>query len=466
MKMKNSMQHIRYVYLLGIGGIGMSALARYFKADGKVVSGYDKTPTPLTQNLSDEGIEIHFEDDVNRIPVAVRNVDNKSQVLVILTPAVPADHSELAFFKSNGYEIAKRSKVLGMLTADHFTLAVAGTHGKTTTSTLLAHILHSAGLNCSAFLGGISTNFGSNLLIGDSSKPDHKVVVEADEFDRSFLTLFPDLAIITSMDADHLDIYGDPNEMQNTYRAFAAQVKPDGMLLHKKGLEVGNTACRRLTYSIKENESADFKGENIRVENGAYKFTLETPSLKIEGLTLGLPGRHNVENAVAASGLALECGVKPSYLKVALASFKGAQRRFEVHVKNEDVVYIDDYAHHPEELRAAISSARELFPDKKIAGIFQPHLYSRTRDFADGFAESLSLLDTLYMIELYPAREKPIPGVDSQMILDKVSIADKQLLSREDLLIKLKSEKPQVLLTLGAGDIDQLVKPIAQILSV
>ncbi len=459
------MQHIRYVYLLGIGGIGMSALARYFKADGKLVSGYDKTPTPLTQSLTNEGIEIHFNDDVNSISVAVRNSENKSQVLVIVTPAVPHNHSELAFFESNGYEIAKRSKVLGMLTADHFTLAVAGTHGKTTTSTLLAHILHSARMNCSAFLGGISTNFGSNLLIGDSSKPNHKVVVEADEFDRSFLTLFPDLAIITSMDADHLDIYGDPNEMQNTYRAFAAQVKPDGMMLYKQGLEIGNPSCHKMTYSIKENESADFKGENIRVENGVYKFTLETPSIKIEGLTLGLPGRHNVENAIAASGLALECGVSPSDLKLALASFKGAQRRFEVHVKNEKTVYIDDYAHHPEELRAAISSARELYPNKKIAGIFQPHLYSRTRDFADGFAASLSLLDTLYMIELYPAREIAIPGVNSQMILDKVSIADKHLLSREDLLIKFKNEKPQVLLTLGAGDIDQLVNPIAQLLS-
>ena len=459
------MQHIRYVYLLGIGGIGMSALARYFKADGKLVSGYDKTPTPLTQSLTNEGIEIHFNDDVNSISVAVRNSENKSQVLVIVTPAVPHNHSELAFFESNGYEIAKRSKVLGMLTADHFTLAVAGTHGKTTTSTLLAHILHSARMNCSAFLGGISTNFGSNLLIGDSSKPNHKVVVEADEFDRSFLTLFPDLAIITSMDADHLDIYGDPNEMQNTYRAFAAQVKPDGMMLYKQGLEIGNPSCHKMTYSIKENESADFKGENIRVENGVYKFTLETPSIKIEGLTLGLPGRHNVENAIAASGLALECGVSPSDLKLALASFKGAQRRFEVHVKNEKTVYIDDYAHHPEELRAAISSARELYPNKKIASIFQPHLYSRTRDFADGFAASLSLLDTLYMIELYPAREIAIPGVNSQMILDKVSIADKHLLSREDLLIKFKNEKPQVLLTLGAGDIDQLVNPIAQLLS-
>ena len=460
------MQHIRYVYLLGIGGIGMSALARYFKADAKVVSGYDKTPTPLTDSLVSEGIEIHFDDDVNCIPFAIRNATNKTEVLVILTPAVPANHSELVFFKSNGYEIAKRSKVLGMLSADHFTLAVAGTHGKTTTSTLLAHILHSAGLNCSAFLGGISTNFKSNLLIGDSSKPDHKVVVEADEFDRSFLTLFPNLAIITSMDADHLDIYGDPNEMQNTYRVFAAQVKREGLLLYKQGLEIGNPQCRKMTYSIKANEAADFRGENIRVENGEYKFTLETPALKIENLTLGLPGRHNVENAVAASGLALECGVSPSALKQALASFKGAQRRFEVQVKNENTVYIDDYAHHPEELRAAISSARELYPDKKIAGIFQPHLYSRTRDFADGFAESLSLLDTLYMIELYPARETAIPGVNSQMILDKVSIVDKYLVSRNDLLIKLTNEKPEVLLTLGAGDIDQLVKPIAQLLSV
>lgn len=456
------MQQYRYVYFLGIGGIGMSAIARYFKADGKTVVGYDKTSTLLTDELRKEGMQIHFQDDINLIPEAIRDINNKEQVLVVLTPAVPSNHSELNFFNTNGYVVVKRSKVLGMLTADHFTLAVAGTHGKTTTSSILAHLLNEAHKNCTAFLGGISVNFGSNLLLGDSSKPEHMVVVEADEFDRSFLQLFPDYAIITSMDADHLDIYGDANEMHSTYKLFARQVKANGFLLHKLGLDLGTVNAETRTYSITSTD-ADYRGVNIEVVDGTYRFDLESNSYSIKNLKLGLPGRHNVENAVAASVLALKCGVSEDSLRLALASYSGAHRRFEVHVRKPDLVYIDDYAHHPEELRATILSAKELFPDKKITGIFQPHLYSRTRDFANGFAESLSLLDELYMIELYPAREVAISGVNSKMILDKVTIENKKVVSREELIQNLREHRPQVLLTLGAGDIDMMVNPITQL---
>jgi len=456
------MQQFRFVYLLGIGGIGMSAIARYFNADGKIVAGYDKTSTPLTDELRKEGMQIHFQDDLNLIPDAIRDIQNRDQVLVILTPAVPANHAELNFFTTNGYAVVKRSKVLGMLTADHFTLAVAGTHGKTTTSSILAHLLNEAGKNCTAFLGGISVNFGSNLLLGDSSKPEHLVVVEADEFDRSFLQLFPDMAIVTSMDADHLDIYGDANEMHATYQQFARQVKVNGFLLHKLGLNLGSVEAETKTYSITSND-ADFVGTNIEIVDGAYQFDLVSSTYNIKNLKLGLPGRHNVENAVAASVLALKCGITEGNLRNALVSYAGAHRRFEVHIRKPNLVYIDDYAHHPEELKATILSTKELFPDKKITGIFQPHLYSRTRDFADGFAESLSLLDELYMIELYPAREVAIPGVNSTMILDKVTIENKKVVTLEELIQNLRNHHPQVLLTLGAGDIDMMVNPITQL---
>ncbi len=459
------MQPIRFVYLLGVGGIGMSAIARYFLADGKTVSGYDKTSTPLTNELQQEGIQIHFDDDINLIPSDVRNLENKNQTLIILTPAVPAHHSELEFFRNHNYQIVKRSKVLGMLTADHYTLAVAGTHGKTTTSSILAHILQTAKMNCTAFLGGISVNIGSNLLLGDPSAPEHKVVVEADEFDRSFLALFPDLAVITSMDADHLDIYGDHQQMKSTYQEFANQVKLGGILLYKKGLPLDPVHATMMTYSISE-DGADYRGKNIQVKDGQYHFDLVTPGFILEELTLGLPGRHNVENAVAASAMAIECGVDLSSLQNALSTYSGVRRRFEFHIRNADVVYLDDYAHHPQELRAAIQSVRELYPTKKITGIFQPHLFSRTRDFVDGFAESLSLLDQLYLLDIYPARELPIEGITSAIILEKVTISEKQIIAKEELLTVLKKNKPEVLITLGAGDIDQLVQPITQVLSV
>lgn len=456
-------QQVEFVYFLGIGGIGMSALARYFLAEGKQVAGYDRTATPLTDALQTEGMDIHFEEDTVCIPAFVRDPSNKDRVVVVLTPAIPARHTELVYFQERGYSILKRAQVLGLLTARHPTYAVAGTHGKTTTSSMLAFILQTAGRNCTAFLGGISVNFQSNLLLGQPSAPHHEVVVEADEFDRSFLTLYPRAAIITSMDADHLDIYGDRDQLQQTYRDFAAQVQQDGLLLYKKGLDAGQPVARQLTYSITDRTS-DYHGAAIAVKGGRYSFDLHTPGYVLEGLTVGLPGRHNVENAVAAAGLALELGVDPLSVKTALENYAGVQRRFEYRVRRPEVVYIDDYAHHPEELRAAICSARELYPEKKLTVVFQPHLYTRTRDFAAGFAESLSLADTLYLLDIYPARELPLPGVDSGLIFDKVTLADKHRVTSEALLQALRSERPAVLMTLGAGDIDQLVLPITKLL--
>lgn len=456
-------KRIEFVYFLGIGGIGMSALARYFLAEGKQVAGYDRTSTPLTDALRSEGMEIHFQDDLSCIPDFVREPANKNSTVIVLTPAIPAGHQELEYFRSNGYPILKRSQVLGLLTRNHTTYGVAGTHGKTTTSSILAFILHTSQRNCTAFLGGISVNFQSNLLLGDPSAPLHEIVVEADEFDRSFLTLFPQAAIITSMDADHLDIYGDRDEMQSTYRAFAAQVQATGFLLYKYGLPIGTTHSRQLTYSITE-KKADYFGANITVKDGRYSFDLHTPGYVIDELTLGLPGRHNVENAVAAAGLALEAGVDPLSVKNALEGYAGVQRRFEYQVRRPAIVYIDDYAHHPEELRAAILSARELYPGKRITIAFQPHLFTRTRDFADGFAESLSLADTVYLLDIYPARELPIPGVDSGLLFDKMTIADKHRVSKKEIIQRLRQSTPQVFMTLGAGDIDELVAPIKKLL--
>jgi len=450
---------ITQVYFLGIGGIGMSALARYFLADGKKVAGYDRTSTPLTDALRNEGMEIHFSDDISCIPESFTLSENKDHTLIILTPAIPPHHTELDFFKNKEYQIVKRSQALGLITGQHACFGVAGTHGKTTTSSILAHILFTAGHNVTAFLGGISVNYNSNLLLGNSDAPNHEIVVEADEYDRSFLTLFPDAAIITSMDPDHLDIYGNEEEMQLNYKAFAAQVHPHGFIVQKSGLNLGKIPSRKITYSIQD-KKADYRGEAIHVKDGNYIFDLVTPAYILNGMTLGLPGRHNVENAVAACALAIERGVDLVSLKNALLSYKGVHRRFEYHVRRENLVYIDDYAHHPEELSAAILSAKELYPGKKIAAAFQPHLFTRTRDFADGFAKSLSLLDTLYLLEIYPARELPIDGIDAGIIFDKVSIADKHRISKEDLANHLRKNKPEVFLTLGAGDIDQLVEPI------
>ncbi len=456
-------KEITQIYFLGIGGIGMSALARYFLASGKTVAGYDRSSTPLTDELRKEGMHIHFEDNTGHIPESFKIENAVNHTLVVLTPAIPLSHTELNYFKNLGYRIVKRSQVLGYITSGFTTYGVAGTHGKTTTSSILTCILREAGRNCTAFLGGISTNFNSNLVLGNPAQIHHEIVVEADEFDRSFLTLFPKAAIITSMDPDHLDIYGNESEMQDTYRTFASQVDRDGFIVYKYGLDIGKPPARTISYSITD-KSADYRGTAIEVVNGKYRFDLITPGYVVEGLTLGLPGRHNIENAVAACALSLECGVDMVSLKEALLKYSGVQRRFQYQVQTSNTVYIDDYAHHPAELRAAICSARELFPDRKITVAFQPHLFSRTRDFMDGFAESLSLADTLYLLDIYPAREAPIPGIDAGVIFNKVSISDKHRVTKENLVQCLRERKPEVFMTLGAGDIDQLVQPLKTLL--
>jgi UDP-N-acetylmuramate--alanine ligase len=451
-------EKIKNTYFIGIGGIGMSALARYFKSEGKNVSGYDKTPTILTTELQEEGISVHFEDNVGLISPDLLKGQDKTETLIIYTPAIPKDHKEFNFLKQNGYPIKKRSEVLGMISQTGFTIAVAGTHGKTTTSSMIAHILRDAGIECSAFLGGISKNYNTNLILGKGK--DKYNVVEADEYDRSFLALFPDIAVITSMDADHLDIYGDAASMTESYRMFASQLKKNGTLIFRKGLPLEDLPVNKSDYSIAGN--AKHITDDIRISDHRYHFTYKDDQGKIEGLSSGLPGLHNVENSVAAIAVARQLNIQPEKIKTALSTYTGVKRRFDYQFRNDRHVYIDDYAHHPEELRACISSARELYPGKKLTGIFQPHLFTRTRDFADGFAKSLSLLDSLLLMDIYPARELPIPGITSAMILEKVQLADKKMVLRENVLAELQKRKPEVLLTLGAGDIDQLVSPVRE----
>ncbi len=446
--------------MLGIGGIGMSALARYFNAMGKTVAGYDRTTTPLTDELQKEGIEIHFEDDLKLIPEFVEN-ENPSNLLIIYTPAIPADHEEYNYLQ-NKFTLHKRSEVLGYITKNSTTVAIAGTHGKTTTSSIVTHLLKSNGINCSAFLGGIAKNYDTNFLLGEVVKPGHVTIVEADEFDRSFLTLFPHIAVISSMDADHLDIYGDHKTLIDCYNQFASQVNKDGLLIHKKGLPITANNSNILQYAI--DEDAQVMANNIRIENREYVFDYSGPSNTIKGLQLGLPGRHNVENAVAAITVALQFKLSYQQIASALKSYTGVKRRFDFRIKTGDVVYIDDYAHHPAEIEAAIQSVKELYPDRTITVVFQPHLYSRTRDFAEGFAKSLSLPNETILLPIYPARELPIKGVDSGMILSKLTNQN-MLCNKEELCEILKNKNIEVVMTLGAGDIDQLVEPITNMLT-
>jgi len=451
---------ISNIYLIGIGGIGMSALARFFKAMGKEVSGYDKTPSSLTDELIAEGIRIHFEDNVQLIPENITNPKNRDNVLVIYTPAIPANHSELEYMNRSGFHILKRSEVLGEITKDNYTVAIGGTHGKTTTSTIIAHILKTAGVDCTAFLGGISVNYHTNLIL---SKTGTTMVVEADEYDRSFLTLHPQIAVITSMDADHLDIYQTKEHLEESYKLFARKVKKGGMLIYKQGLPLHDiTDIQCISYSL--HEKADFTTANIKIEDGEHVFDIICPKAIIKQMRFGYPGLHNVENALAAIAVAISMNISESNIREALETFKGVHRRFEFHIKEKDIVYIDDYAHHPEELRACITSVKELYPGKKIIGIFQPHLFTRTRDFADGFAQSLALLDELILLEIYPARELPIEGINSRMLLDKVKMKNKMLCTNEELMEELSNRKSEVVLTLGAGDIDRLVEPIKNLL--
>jgi UDP-N-acetylmuramate--alanine ligase len=454
-----NLDNITQVYFLGIGGIGMSALARYFKAGGMQVAGYDRTATELTLLLEKEGIAIHYEDDSNLIPSSYRSTQN---TLVVLTPAVPSDHSELAWFRSRHFGIYKRSEILGFITQNKKTIAVAGTHGKTTVSTMIAHLMANAGPGCSAFLGGISRNFNSNLVLQPQSD---WVIAEADEFDRSFLRLFPYATVVTAMDADHLDIYGDLAEMQVAFNQFVAQIDKAGILLMKHGLPIKAAFVPKQLFSYSLQGESDFHAENIRLKNRQYYFDLIGPGIRIPDITLIHPGLVNVENAVAACSMAVLLGLPHEGIRNAMANFSGIQRRFEYHIKTEKLAYIDDYAHHPQEIEATIRSLRNLYPDKKLTGIFQPHLYTRTRDLADDFAASLSLLDSLILLEIYPARELPIEGVTARLILDKVKLADKQICERDNLLNLLKNTELEILITLGAGDIDKLVEPIKELLT-
>lgn len=457
--MITSFQNIKAVYFLGIGGIGMSALARYFRHLGKEVYGYDKTSSELTTELQNEGAIIHFNDDVGFAKKI--NEQFGDSLLVIRTPAVPIDHGELNYFSQTGSSMMKRSQVLGEISKNYFTVAVAGTHGKTTTSTILAHLLNDAGLPVLAVLGGIAKNFNSNLLLPELDKEKVIMVVEADEYDRSFLALHPDIAIITSMDADHLDIYGNASYMQQSYLMFASQVKEHGKIFHYHSLNVGNTAAQKLTYSDSD-PSADFTATDIQINDHKFEFTFNGNHEKVQKCFLPMPGRHNIANATAAMAVAQSLGVAPEQIKKSLAKFEGVKRRFDYRINRSDFVFIDDYAHHPSELSACIGAVKELYAGKKITGIFQPHLYSRTRDFADDFAKSLSMLDELILLDIYPARELPMEGVTSEIIFDKVITANKTLCTKSELMQRIKERKVEVLLTLGAGDIDRFIQPLQQ----
>ncbi|MCD6068333.1 MAG: UDP-N-acetylmuramate--alanine ligase [Bacteroidetes bacterium] len=452
----------KVIYFLGIGGIGMSALARYFNHYKIPVSGYDKTETDLTRELTKEGIAIHYKEDVEGLKSLLQK-HTKEEVLIVYTPAVPKEHTELLYLQREKYAIQKRSQVLGEISKQFKTIAIAGTHGKTTTSSMVAHILKSAGLNCFAFLGGITKNYNTNLLLGDANDKDAYIVVEADEYDRSFLTLHPDIAVITSADADHLDIYGDEKFVHESYTLFANQVKENGVLIVNKNVDKTLSLNRkRLTYAV--SLEADYHAENVHIAHADFFYDVSAKSLDMKGIQLGIPGKHNVENSIAAIAIAKQIGIDNEQIKEALRSFKGVKRRFDYRIKTDHVIYIDDYAHHPEELKATIIAAKSLYPDKKITGIFQPHLFSRTRDFADEFAASLDLLDETILLEIYPAREKPIEGVNSQMLIDRMKSSDKHLVQKENLIGFLKNEDVQVLLTMGAGDIDTQIEPIEQLL--
>jgi UDP-N-acetylmuramate--alanine ligase len=451
---------MRSVYFIGIGGIGMSALARYYNHAGAFVAGYDKTPSKITAELEKEGISIHFEDNTELIPKEVKS--SKEDSLVIYTPAVPSDMGELGFFRANNFRLIKRSLALGEVASSKRTLAVAGTHGKTSTSTMLAHIMTSSGVGCTAFLGGISKNYHTNLLLSNSEF----LVAEADEFDRSFLQLWPDTAIITSTDADHLDIYGNHQSIKDAFAEFASQVKSEGNLILKQNIELKedlNKGVKVYRYSF--NEGGDFYADKIApLQGGYFSFSLVHPKGVIENCKVGIPGWVNVENAIAASAAALLNGVEEEKVKEALAAFCGVERRFDIYINTPEIAYIDDYAHHPREISAAISSIRNIFPGRKLTGIFQPHLYTRTRDFADDFAVSLDMLDELLLMDIYPARELPIQGVTSEIIFSKMKLAKKQIVSKDSLLKKVESMEPDILITFGAGDIDRFIDPLEEML--
>lgn len=454
-----NLEKVKIVYFLGIGGIGMSAIARYFKALGFTVAGYDKTRTELCVALENEGIEIVYDENYELIPELVYK-NNGEESLIIFTPAIPKDHKGLIYLRNLGLRIYKRAEILGVISRNYTTIGVAGTHGKTTTSTMLSWILKEYGMNTGAFLGGISTNFNSNLLL--PSKENPLIVVEADEFDRSFLQLNPDSGIITSTDADHLDIYGDAQSVEQSFNEYAAKI--NSRLLVKYGLPINTESLNAEVFYYGLNHKAHYYADKIRIENSNYVIDIVCPEGIIHDVQLGLPGIHNVENAVAAAAIAVYYGCKLEDIKKALSTFKGVKRRFEYHIKDKKIVYIDDYAHHPTELNSAIQSVRQLYSSKKVCGVFQPHLFSRTKDFADEFAQSLDQLDTAIVLDIYPARELPIPGINAEFLLNKMKNPARLLCSKSNLLDELNKLEFDVLITLGAGDIDTLVNPITNFL--
>jgi len=441
-------EHI--IYFLGIGGIGMSALARYFIAKGYEVHGYDRTSTSLTTSLENEGMIIHYLEDINLIPAETG--------LVVYTPAIPATNTELQYLVKSGVRMMKRAEVLGMLSSEYKTIACAGTHGKTTTSCMVSYLMQQSLIGCQAFLGGISRNFGTNLLLSETSA---FMVVEADEYDRSFLQLHPFIAIITSIDSDHLDIYDNLGAVHEAFTSFTGNIVPGGSLIIKKGLELPmQIPADGKVYRYSVNEEADFYASNLRLVNNLYQFDFNYPHGRINSLILGIPGLYNVENATAAMAAAILSGATPEEISTGLATFKGVKRRFDIRLNENNMVYIDDYAHHPEEINACIRSARDMFPGRKLTGIFQPHLFSRTRDFAAEFAESLSLLDEILLLPIYPARELPLPGIDSEMLLSLMNHTNKHLVQKTDIPAYFTGKHIEVLITMGAGDIDTLVEPI------
>ena len=451
---------VKSVYFIGAGGIGLSALVRYFLSIGKEVGGYDRTPSELTEKLIEEGAKIHYEDNVSLIDEVFKQ---KETTLVIYTPAIPESHTEFTFYRNNGFEIQKRSQVLGMLTRSGKGLCVAGTHGKTTTSTMAAHLLHQSSVECNAFLGGISKNYQTNLLLSNKSE---YVVIEADEFDRSFHWLRPFATVITATDADHLDIYGTKEAYLESFRHYTSLIQPGGALIMRKGIELNPDLQEGVTLYSYSCEGGDFHAENVRIGNGEIIFDYVSPLGNIKDIQLGVPVAINIENGIAAMALAQISGVNAEEIKAGMASFRGVDRRFDFKIKNSKVVYLNDYAHHPEEIKQSILSMRALYKDKKLTGIFQPHLYTRTRDFYQEFAESLSLLDEVILTDIYPARELPIEGVSSQLIYDSLRPeVKKSICKKEDILSLLQEKDIEVLMTLGAGDIDNYVPLITDILN-
>jgi len=448
-----NLNKIHNIYFIGIGGIGMSALARYFHANNKRVAGYDKTQTENTDSLVDMGIAVHYEDSMSHVDAVFLDYQT---TLVVYTPAIPNNHEELSYFKSQkNFQVLKRAEVLGLITENTFCLAVAGTHGKTTTTSILGHLLYECDVKLTAFLGGISENYHSNLIL----KGTDVSVVEADEYDRSFLTLSPDLACITSMDADHLDIYGDASALIKSFEEFSEKIKPNGKLFVKNGLPL-----KGITYGIEDD--SDYSAQNIKIINGAYIFDVKTPKTTLERVQFNLPGRHNLSNALIALAMAVEYGCPQPQLAKALASYTGVKRRFTYQIKTKDLVFIDDYAHHPEEINAVHQAVREMYPNRYVLVVFQPHLFSRTKDFADDFAKSLSQFDEILLLDIYPARELPLEGITSKWLLGKINNKNKQLIRKQEIVSKIKESSAQIIITIGAGDIGEEVKNIKKALSI